>query len=138
MRPSSSILPAPLRTGLLVLGLVLSSASLQAQTPAPASAAAPAERSAEPLDGRRNQKIEHITVEDTGPGIAPEHLPRIFERFYRVDPARSRDQGGAGLGLAIVKHLVESMNGSVSAESEPGKGSRFVVTLPASAAHADT
>lgn len=66
MRPSSSILPAPLRTGLLVLGLVLSSASLQAQTPAPAAAAAPVERSAEPLDGRRNQKIEHITVEDAG------------------------------------------------------------------------
>ena len=75
-----------------------------------------------------------VAIEDTGPGIAAEHLPRLFERFYRVDPARSRDEGGAGLGLAIVKHLVESMNGSVTAESEIGKGSRFVVTLPAAAA----
>ena len=75
-----------------------------------------------------------VAIEDTGPGIAAEHLPRLFERFYRVDPARSRDEGGAGLGLAIVKHLVESMNGSVTAESEIGGGSRFVVTLPAAAA----
>jgi signal transduction histidine kinase len=72
-----------------------------------------------------------IVVADTGPGIAPEHLPRIFERFYRVDPARSRDQGGAGLGLAIAAHLVEGMNGTVTAESEVGRGSRFIVTLPA-------
>lgn len=70
-------------------------------------------------------------VEDTGPGIPAEHLPRVFERFYRVDPARSREEGGAGLGLAIVKHLVELMHGSVTVESEVGKGTRFVVTLPA-------
>lgn len=72
-----------------------------------------------------------IAVEDSGPGISPEHLPRIFERFYRVDPARSRAEGGTGLGLAIVKHLAESMGGSVSAESELGRGTRFVVELPA-------
>ncbi len=72
-----------------------------------------------------------ITVTDDGEGIAPEHLPRIFERFYRVDPGRSRDNGGAGLGLAIVKHLVESMDGTIHAESEVGKGTRFVVVLPA-------
>jgi two-component system phosphate regulon sensor histidine kinase PhoR len=72
-----------------------------------------------------------IVVEDTGPGISPQHLPRIFERFYRVDPARSRAEGGTGLGLAIVKHLTESMDGSVSVESELGRGTRFVVDLPA-------
>jgi len=72
-----------------------------------------------------------IAVEDEGPGIPAAHLPRIFERFYRVDPARSRERGGAGLGLAIVKHLVEGMGGSVSAESDPGKRTRFTVTLVA-------
>jgi len=71
-----------------------------------------------------------IAVEDTGPGIPAEHLPRIFERFYRVDPARSRERGGAGLGLAIAAHLVEAMSGSITATSQPGKGSRFVITLP--------
>jgi signal transduction histidine kinase len=72
-----------------------------------------------------------VTVQDDGPGIPAVHLPRIFERFYRVDPARSREGGGAGLGLAIVKHLVEGMGGSVSAASEPGRGCRIDVTLPA-------
>jgi two-component system phosphate regulon sensor histidine kinase PhoR len=72
-----------------------------------------------------------IDVLDNGPGIAAEHLPRIFERFYRVDKARSRELGGTGLGLSIVRHLAESMGASVSVESEPGKGSRFTVTIPA-------
>jgi len=72
-----------------------------------------------------------IDVLDNGPGIAAEHLPRIFERFYRVDKARSRELGGTGLGLSIVKHLAEGMGASVSVESEPGKGARFIVTLPA-------
>jgi two-component system phosphate regulon sensor histidine kinase PhoR len=71
-----------------------------------------------------------ITVEDTGPGIPREHLPRLFERFYRVDDARSRDIGGTGLGLAIVKHLVAANGGDVAVESEVGRGSRFIVTLP--------
>lgn len=71
-----------------------------------------------------------ISVADTGEGIAAEHLPHIFERFYRVSDSRSRSEGGTGLGLAIVKHLVMSHNGSVSAESEPGKGSRFSIFLP--------
>jgi two-component system phosphate regulon sensor histidine kinase PhoR len=71
-----------------------------------------------------------IEVADNGPGIAGEHLARIFERFYRVDKARSRELGGTGLGLSIVKHLAEGMGASVSVESEEGKGSRFTVTLP--------
>ena len=66
-----------------------------------------------------------------GPGIAAEHLPRLFERFYRVDPGRSREQGGTGLGLAIVKHLVESMGGVVEVESQLGHGTTFRVELPA-------
>jgi two-component system phosphate regulon sensor histidine kinase PhoR len=69
-------------------------------------------------------------VADDGPGIAAEHLPRIFERFYRVDKARSRELGGTGLGLSIVKHLAESMGGSVTVDSAPGRGSRFVLRLP--------
>ncbi len=71
-----------------------------------------------------------VLVSDTGPGIEAKHLPRLFERFYRVDPGRSRDMGGTGLGLSIVKHLVEAMGGEVSVESTPGKGSTFTFTLP--------
>ncbi|MGC4116183.1 MAG: ATP-binding protein [Myxococcales bacterium] len=72
-----------------------------------------------------------LTVEDDGPGIEAKHLPRLFERFYRVDPSRSRELGGTGLGLSIVKHLAEAMGGRVRVESERGKYSRFVVSLPA-------
>jgi two-component system phosphate regulon sensor histidine kinase PhoR len=71
-----------------------------------------------------------VQVADSGPGIAAEHLPRIFERFYRVDKARSREVGGTGLGLSIVKHIVQAHGGRVWAESELGKGSRFYFTLP--------
>ncbi len=73
-----------------------------------------------------------IDVQDTGSGIPREALPRVFERFYRVDPARSRAEGGTGLGLSIVKHLVESMGGDVAAESELNKGTNIRVHLPAS------
>ncbi|AGT09144.1 sensor histidine kinase [Paracoccus aminophilus] len=71
-----------------------------------------------------------ITVADQGEGIAPEHLPRLTERFYRVDTHRSREQGGTGLGLAIVKHIVNRHRGRLKIESEKGKGSRFIVILP--------
>jgi signal transduction histidine kinase len=71
-----------------------------------------------------------ITVTDTGPGIAAEHLPHIFERFYRADRARARATGGAGLGLTIVKQLVEAHGGRVWAASAPGQGATFTFTLP--------
>jgi two-component system phosphate regulon sensor histidine kinase PhoR len=71
-----------------------------------------------------------IAVRDTGIGIKPADQQRVFERFYRVDKARSRELGGTGLGLAIVKHLVQSFGGKVSVESEPGKASTFTVELP--------
>jgi two-component system, OmpR family, phosphate regulon sensor histidine kinase PhoR len=71
-----------------------------------------------------------IEVADTGVGIEPEHHSRLFERFYRVDKARSRELGGTGLGLAIVKHLCQAMQGSVTVSSQPGKGSVFGVRLP--------
>ncbi|MBL9002963.1 MAG: HAMP domain-containing protein [Myxococcales bacterium] len=73
-----------------------------------------------------------IAVSDRGPGISAEHLPRLFERFYRVDTGRSRALGGTGLGLAIVKHLVEAMHGEVGVESTVGQGSTFWFTLPLS------
>ncbi|MCX6108999.1 MAG: ATP-binding protein [Proteobacteria bacterium] len=70
-----------------------------------------------------------LEVEDTGIGIPPEHLDRIFERFYRVDKARSRELGGTGLGLSIVKHLAAAMGGDVQVESSVGIGSKFTVRL---------
>jgi two-component system phosphate regulon sensor histidine kinase PhoR len=72
-----------------------------------------------------------IEVSDTGPGIAREHLPRLTERFYRVDGSRSRDTGGTGLGLSIVKHVVQRHGGEIDIQSEPGKGSTFRLLLPA-------
>jgi signal transduction histidine kinase len=71
-----------------------------------------------------------VGVRDTGAGIAAEHLSRVFERFYRVDPARSRAGGGTGLGLAIVKHLVEAHGGRVRAESDVGRGTTVTLFFP--------
>ena len=71
-----------------------------------------------------------VTVSDSGPGIDPLHIPRLTERFYRVDSHRSREMGGTGLGLAIVKHIVNRHRGRLRIESEPGQGSRFSVILP--------
>lgn len=82
------------------------------------------------LFSRRHERGVIVGVRDTGIGIAPEHLPRIFERFYRVDPGRSREQGGTGLGLAIVKHLVEAHGGRVRAESEVGTGTSITALFP--------
>jgi two-component system phosphate regulon sensor histidine kinase PhoR len=72
-----------------------------------------------------------FTVRDTGPGIAAEHLPRLTERFYRVDRSRSRESGGTGLGLAIVKHVVQRHGGELKIDSKPGEGSSFGMVLPA-------
>jgi two-component system phosphate regulon sensor histidine kinase PhoR len=71
-----------------------------------------------------------IRVRDDGPGISPEHLPRLFERFYRVDLSRSRAFGGTGLGLAIVKHIALAHRGIATVESEVGKGSTFTIRVP--------
>jgi len=82
------------------------------------------------VDVREEGGMVRADVRDSGIGIPPEHLPRIFERFYRVDRARSREMGGTGLGLAIVKHLVQSHGGRVAVESVPGQGAVFSVFLP--------
>jgi two-component system phosphate regulon sensor histidine kinase PhoR len=73
---------------------------------------------------------DRICVEDTGEGIPSHHLDRLFERFYRVDRARSRELGGTGLGLAIVKHLARSHGGEVSVQSRFGEGTQFTIELP--------
>jgi signal transduction histidine kinase len=92
--------------------------------------AEPAAHAVVRIEGGETAGDVWVAVVDEGDGIAAEHLPRLFERFYRVDAGRSRDRGGVGLGLAIVKHLCEAMQGSVVVESTPGEGTRFVVRLP--------
>jgi two-component system, OmpR family, phosphate regulon sensor histidine kinase PhoR len=72
----------------------------------------------------------YLAVVDTGYGIPSEELPRIFERFYRVDKARARESGGTGLGLSIVKHAIESQGGTISVTSRLGTGSAFTIRLP--------
>jgi len=79
------------------------------------------------------EKEIEIRVRDSGQGIAAEHLPRIFERFYVVDPSRSREQGGTGLGLAIAKHIVLLHDGRIEVVSQPGQGTEFIITLPLTA-----
>jgi len=82
------------------------------------------------LGARQAQRGIEFYVEDFGGGISSEHLPRLFERFYRVDKARSRESGGTGLGLAIAKHIMRAHGGSIRAESELGHGATFLFTLP--------
>jgi two-component system phosphate regulon sensor histidine kinase PhoR len=88
------------------------------------------ERATIRIDVGREGSRSEISVSDEGPGIPPDDLTRVFERFYRVDKSRARDPGGTGLGLAIVKHLVELHGGTARAENRPGGGARFVITLP--------
>jgi signal transduction histidine kinase len=89
-----------------------------------------------PADGNisvslvRKDSSALATISDTGIGIPPEHLPHIFERFYRVDKARSRADGGVGLGMAIAKYIAESHKGNITVESEVGKGTTFNVSIP--------
>ena len=71
-----------------------------------------------------------VSVRDNGPGIPPDAIERVFERFYRADKARSREQGGTGLGLSIVKHIVQSHRGEVWVNSAVGQGTTFLFTLP--------
>ncbi len=88
------------------------------------------DRSRVGIGTRLHDGVVEITVTDQGPGIAPEELDRVFERFYRVDPARSRATGGTGLGLSIVKHAVQNHGGEVRVWSRPGSGSTFTIRLP--------
>jgi two-component system phosphate regulon sensor histidine kinase PhoR len=83
------------------------------------------------IEWRSSADVVEIAVSDTGIGIPSDDLNRIFERFYRVDRARSREEGGTGLGLSIVKESLEKMGGSISVESQLGRGTRFFVRLPA-------
>jgi signal transduction histidine kinase len=77
-----------------------------------------------------NQPTIHVAIRDTGPGIAPEHLPHLFERFFRVDRGRTRAQGGTGLGLSIAQTIAQAHGGQIQATSTLGQGSTFTVTLP--------
>ncbi|MCK4296174.1 MAG: GHKL domain-containing protein, partial [Candidatus Marinimicrobia bacterium] len=84
------------------------------------------------VDAFQSEEEVIISITDHGCGIEQKHLPHLFERFYRIDKARSRKLGGTGLGLAIVKHIVLAHNGRVDVESEVGKGSKFIIALPVS------
>ena len=86
------------------------------------------------IRGKATDSDLTIEISDNGSGIAPEHLPRIFERFYVADPSRSRSNSGTGLGLAIVKHIVALHNGTIDVTSTLGEGTTFKIVIPASKA----
>jgi signal transduction histidine kinase len=90
------------------------------------------------VSAERHDGAVDVHVTDTGSGIAPEHLPRLFERFYRVDPARSQKEGGTGIGLAIARSVVEAHGGRIWADSSPGRGSVFTFELPVAPAATTT
>ncbi len=85
------------------------------------------------VSAERQGERAALRVTDSGVGIAPEHLPHLFERFYRVDQARARAAGGAGLGLTISRWIAEAHSGTIHVESEPGRGTTFTVELPLTA-----
>jgi signal transduction histidine kinase len=89
------------------------------------------------LDLGRENGCAILQVRDTGIGIPPEALPHVFERFYRVDPARSRERGGTGLGLSIARCVAEAHGGSIEVESRPGAGTTFTVRLPVRSAESE-
>ncbi|MEM1303720.1 MAG: ATP-binding protein, partial [Planctomycetota bacterium] len=101
--------------------------------PAPTANGATANRDAANGSGKHpgDDPMVRIEVTDTGVGIPEDEMPRVFERFYRVDKARSRELGGTGLGLSIVKHLAQSFGGSVAVRSSPNDGTTFSIELPA-------
>ena len=85
------------------------------------------------ITGAAEENFVRVVIADTGIGIPPEDQSRIFERFYRVDKARSRSQGGTGLGLSIAQELIRAQGGDITLDSEPGKGTRVSFTLPVAA-----
>ena len=112
-------------------GRIIARVTRIASGPDPAPSAPPAHDATTMNGAGSTPAWAMLEIQDTGTGIPRDALPRIFERFYRVDPARSRAEGGTGLGLSIVRHLVESMGGDVTAESDLGKGTTLRIRLPA-------
>jgi two-component system, OmpR family, sensor histidine kinase BaeS len=105
--------------------------SIRVGASATGSGCGPDEKAAGAAAWQPGRQPVRLAVMDTGEGIPPEAMPHLFDRFYRADESRTRSRGGSGLGLAIVKQLVEAHGGRVWAESEVGRGSCFVVELPA-------
>jgi len=90
------------------------------------------------ISAEQTARRVQISVSDTGPGIAPQDLPHIFDRFYRADSARDRASGGSGLGLAITRALVQAHHGTIDVHSAPGQGATFTISLPQTPPHPTT